>query len=48
MSSRSYRSPKTTVTDSPIHGRGLFAAEPIKKGEDCGHQGRRYLQPSDP
>lgn len=33
MSSRSYRSPKTIVTDSPIHGRGLFAAEPIKKGE---------------
>ena len=33
MSSRSYRSPKTTVKDSPIHGRGLFASEPIKKGE---------------
>ena len=33
MPSRSYRSPKTTVTHSPIHGRGLFAVEPIKKGE---------------
>ena len=33
MSSLSYLSPKTTVKDSPIHGRGLFAAEPIGKGE---------------
>ena len=33
MSSLSYLSPKTTVKDSPIHGRGLFAAEPIKKGD---------------
>jgi len=29
----SYRSPKTIVKDSPIHGRGLFAREPIAKGE---------------
>lgn len=29
----SYRSPKTEVRKSPIHGRGLFAKEPIKKGE---------------
>jgi hypothetical protein len=29
----SYRSPKTTVRESPIHGRGLFATEPIAKGE---------------
>lgn len=29
----SYRSPKTVVQESPIHGRGLFAAAPIAKGE---------------
>lgn len=29
----SYRSPKTEVRESPIHGRGLFANENIAKGE---------------
>ncbi len=29
----SYRSPKTEVRQSPIHGRGLFAAVPIAKDE---------------
>jgi SET domain-containing protein len=29
----SYRSPKTEVRDSTIHGRGVFAAAPIEKGE---------------
>jgi uncharacterized protein len=29
----SYRSPKTEVRESPIHGRGLFAIAPIAKGE---------------
>jgi SET domain-containing protein len=29
----SYLSPKTTVKASAIHGRGLFAREPIEKGE---------------
>ena len=29
----SYRSPKTVVKSSPIHGRGLFAAAPIARGE---------------
>jgi SET domain-containing protein len=29
----SYRSPKTIVKDSPIEGRGLFAAAPIAAGE---------------
>jgi SET domain-containing protein len=29
----SYLSPKTVVKESPIHGRGLFASEPIAKGE---------------
>jgi len=33
MPSLSYRSPKTTVKESPIHGRGLFACAPIVKGE---------------
>jgi hypothetical protein len=28
-----YLSPKATLKDSPIHGRGLFAAAPIAKGE---------------
>lgn len=31
--SLSYISPKTTVKLSPIYGRGLFANEPIKRGE---------------
>lgn len=29
----SYRSPKTRVEPSPIHGQGLFAREPIDAGE---------------
>jgi hypothetical protein len=29
----SYRSPKTEVRESPIHGRGLFATADISKGE---------------
>ena len=34
MNSRlSYRSPKTEVRESPIHGRGLFATADIAKGE---------------
>lgn len=33
MSSLSYRSPKTVVQESRIHGRGLFAREPIAQGE---------------
>src|SRR6266700_5297277 len=33
MPSLSYISPKATVKESPIHGRGLFAVEHIKKGE---------------
>jgi hypothetical protein len=32
-SSLSYRSPKTVVNASQIHGRGLFARESIAKGE---------------
>lgn len=33
MKVSSYRSPKTEVKKSPIHGRGLFAKKAIKKGE---------------
>lgn len=33
MSPLSYRSPKTEVRESPIHGRGLFAKAKIDKGE---------------
>lgn len=29
----SYRSPKTEVRESPIHGKGLFASQAIKAGE---------------
>ena len=33
MSKLSYLSNKTAVRPSPIHGQGLFAIEPIRKGE---------------
>ena len=33
MPSLSYLSPKAAPKDSPIHGTGLFAVEPIRKGE---------------
>jgi len=33
MLALSYRSPKTEVRESPIHGRGLFAKEKIDQGE---------------
>ena len=33
MPDLTYRSPKTEVRASPIHGRGLFAAQPIARGE---------------
>jgi SET domain-containing protein len=33
MTDLTYRSPKTEVRASPIHGRGLFAARPIARGE---------------
>lgn len=33
MSNLSYISPKAAVKQSSIHGRGLFAIEPIKRGE---------------
>ena len=33
MADLTYRSPRTEVRASPIHGRGLFAAQPIARGE---------------
>jgi SET domain-containing protein len=33
MRNLSYLSPKAAVKPSPIHGKGLFAVRPIKKGE---------------
>lgn len=33
---KSYRTPKAEIKPSPIHGRGLFAKKPIKKGEIAG------------
>ena len=33
MPNLSYISPKAAVRESPIHGRGLFAAEPFAEGE---------------
>lgn len=33
MTDLTYRSPKTRVRESPIHGKGLFAAAPIAAGE---------------
>jgi uncharacterized protein len=33
MAPLSYISPKAAVRDSPIHGKGLFAVEPMTKGD---------------
>ena len=39
----SYRSPKTTIRRSPIHGRGLFATQPVRKGEIVAIKGGHIL-----
>jgi len=39
MPKLSYISPKAAVRKSPIHGRGLFAIKPIKKGETVAVKG---------
>lgn len=39
----SYRSPKTRIGRSPIHGRGLFATRPIRKGEVVAIKGGHIL-----
>jgi uncharacterized protein len=40
---RSYRSPKTRVRPSPIHGQGLFAVRPIRRGEVVAVKGGHVL-----
>ncbi|NIR30534.1 MAG: SET domain-containing protein [Gammaproteobacteria bacterium] len=42
----SYRSPKTEVRDSPIHGKGLFAKTSIAKGEIVAVKGGHILDAS--
>ncbi|MDQ3799867.1 MAG: hypothetical protein M3384_10475 [Acidobacteriota bacterium] len=44
MQNLTYLSPKTIVKESPIHNKGLFAAEAIKKRRDCLRQRRRNYQ----
>jgi SET domain-containing protein len=44
MPALTYRSPKTTVRDSPIHGRGLFASAPIARGELVAVKGGYVLE----
>jgi uncharacterized protein len=39
----SYRSPKTMVGRSPIHGHGLFAVRPLRKGEIVAIKGGHIL-----
>jgi SET domain-containing protein len=41
MSGLSCCSPKTVVTESRIHGRGLFTREPAAKGEIVALKGMR-------
>jgi SET domain-containing protein len=43
MTDLTYRSPKTDVRASPIHGRGLFAAQPIARGEIVAVKGGHVL-----
>lgn len=39
----SWRSPRTEVRPSPIHGRGLFARRPIRRGEIVAIKGGHVL-----
>jgi len=39
----SYLSPKTRIRKSPIHGRGLFARRPIRRGEIVAIKGGHIL-----
>lgn len=43
MPAMSYRSPKTMVQPSPIHGQGLFAREAIEAGEIVAVKGGHVL-----
>jgi hypothetical protein len=42
MGPLSYRSPKSEIGQSPIHGRGLFAKTVIARGEMVLVQGRAH------
>ena len=44
MLSMSYRSPKTEVRASPIHGRGLFAIGALRRGEIVAVKGGCVMQ----
>jgi uncharacterized protein len=44
MNRLSYLSPKTLVKQSLIHGKGLFSAEPIKKGEIVAIKGGHIIE----
>jgi uncharacterized protein len=43
MADLTYRSPKTEVRESPIHGKGLFARQAIAAGEIVAVKGGRIL-----
>jgi len=43
MTPTTFRSPKTEVRESPIHGRGLFAKEAIRAGEIVAVKGGHVL-----
>ena len=43
MTDLTYRSPKTAVRASPIHGQGLFATRPIARGEIVAVKGGHVL-----
>ena len=43
MKDLSYRSPKTETHQSPIHGKGLFAKQPIATGEVVAVKGGHVL-----
>ena len=43
MKDLTYRSPKTEVQASPIHGKGLFAKEAISSGEVVAVKGGHIL-----
>jgi uncharacterized protein len=47
MNSLSWRSPKTTVWESPIHGKGLFATDPITRDEIVAIKGGYIFTPEE-
>lgn len=45
--SLTYRSPKTEIRDSPIHGKGIFAKAPFTKGEVVAAKGGYIMRKRD-